>query len=180
MGLADGGGMTGTALWWDGEAQTWEGRRGAMTADGLAAAAALMSANPTVTAAILDRDCRHLRGKGGHYDGRTHAIAVAAGYGVHRALAHELFHSVEAGLPEEEYRRLLAVCAAGLTETTRDQRMWFGYAAAAEPGETAAHLYADWALGQTTAGFRPDGRVEALFRRIRAGEFAGPVESGDG
>ena len=159
------------ARWWDAETATFQGH--GMSDSDLAAAAGIMTANPGVTATILDRDHPQLAGKSGHYVRSLHAILVGGGFCCLRALAHEVFHSVEANLPDDEYAHLLAVCAAELTVTTRDQRTFFGYASEADPAETAAHLYADWLLDMTTAGFRPDARIEGLFRRVKAGEFAG-------
>jgi hypothetical protein len=160
------------ARWWDAETATFQGQ--GMSDGDLAAAAGIMTANPGVTATILDRDHPHLDGKSGHYVRSRNAILVGGGFCGLRALAHEVFHSVGANLPDTEYDHLLAVCAMRLPATDDIQRTWFGYAAEADPVETAAHLYADWLLDMTTAGFRPDDRIEELFLRVRAGEFAGP------
>lgn len=163
--------MTAVGRWWDAASRTWPGF-GHVAIDDLERASEIMGANPAATCLLVSSDAAVLGGKGGHYNCETGQIAVGiGGYGFLRALAHEVFHSVEDNLPAAEHAHLTACCAERLPVTTDTQRMFFGFAADADPAETAAHLYADWICGTTTAGFPPDARVERLFRRVAAGEF---------
>lgn len=148
----------------------WRGV-GAVDGDMLASASDIAAASP-YRVGLSDSSDPMLAGRAGWCNHRTREIRVALRGFWHSTLAHEVMHSCQPMLSDDDAEHLATTVARMFPTLTVWQRHqgW-----TTDPGEREACLYASWRC-RSLDGFRPDDeRTLSIFESVARGKFGTAV-----